>query len=587
MEMQTAGDDMVVMTLIARAAELAPEDPALIDVNGQTVSYIELLRRIEQAGSSLRELGISRQDRVAVVLPNGPGMAETFLSVASAATCAPLNPALTADDYEFYLSDLAASGLVVSSDSPPHAAAVAQSLGIQTIHLDDLRRGGSAPLDDPGHNDDLALILHTSGTTSRPKLVPLTHTNLCTSAANVALSLGLGAADMCLNVMPLFHIHGLIGVLLASIQTGASVICTSGYDDETFSHALLSLNPTWYSAVPTIHQSVLKLASSRPELAGASRLRLIRSSSASLAPTLMQDLEATFDLPVIEAYGMTEAAHQMASNPLPPAPRKPGSVGLAAGPEIAIMDDAGGLLAGGAVGEIVIRGDNVTRGYLDHPQANAEAFTKGWFRTGDQGYIDADGYLHISGRLKELINRGGEKIVPREVDEALLSHPAVTQAVAFAVPHASLGEALVAAVVVDADVTEAALRDHAFTHLAAFKVPSQILLVNAIPKGPTGKLQRIGLHEKLAGELRVEYQAPRNDIEELVCELWQEVLDPEQIGVNDNFFGLGGDSLSGVRLVNRIIERFEVHPAVESVFRAPTVAGQAELIEQLLIEQLQ
>jgi len=210
-------------------------------------------------------------------------------------------------------------------------------------------------------------------------------------------------------------------------------------------------------------------------------------------------MEETFNAPVIESYGMTEAAHQMASNPLPPKERKAGSVGIAAGPEISIMDEAGALLPSGAIGEVVIRGQNVTSGYQNNPEANASAFTNSWFRTGDQGTIDEKGYLRLTGRLKEIINRGGEKISPREVDEILLDHPAVAQAVTFAMPHEKLGEEVAAALVLKEGETstEKEIREFAGQRLADFKVPRRVIFLDEIPKGPTGKLQRIGLAEKL------------------------------------------------------------------------------------------
>jgi acyl-CoA synthetase (AMP-forming)/AMP-acid ligase II len=342
-------------------------------------------------------------------------------------------------------------------------------------------------------------VLHTSGTTSRHKVVPLTHANVCASAANIARSLALTATDRCLNVMPLFHIHGLIAALLASLASGARVICSPGFNALQFFGLVKEHQPTWYTAVPTMHQAILARAERNPEAVKATRLRLIRSSSASLPPTVMLELERVFGAPVIEAYGMTEAAHQMASNPLPPAPRKPGSVGIAAGPEIAIMDEHGGLMARGEIGEVVIRGDNVTPGYANNPAANAAAFAHGWFRTGDQGVLDAEGYLRLTGRLKEIINRGGEKISPREVDEILLEHPAVAQAVTFGVPHDKLGEDVAAAIVLrdGAATTERELKAFAGQRLAAMKVPRQILFVAEIPKGATGKLQRLGLAKLL------------------------------------------------------------------------------------------
>jgi acyl-CoA synthetase (AMP-forming)/AMP-acid ligase II len=228
-------------------------------------------------------------------------------------------------------------------------------------------------------------------------------------------------------------------------------------------------------------------------------LRFIRSSSSALPVPVIAELEAAFGAPVIEAYGMTEAAHQMASNPLPPARRKPGTVGPSAGPEIAIMADDGTLLGAGATGEIVIRGDNVTSGYESNPKANAEAFVNGWFRTGDQGVLDAEGYVSITGRLKEIINRGGEKISPREIDEVLMEHPCVLQVVTFGIPHAKLGEEVGAVVVLreGMEATEQQLREFVAERVADFKVPRKLLFRDEIPKGATGKLQRIGLAQKL------------------------------------------------------------------------------------------
>lgn len=349
------------------------------------------------------------------------------------------------------------------------------------------------------HPEDVAMVLHTSGTTARPKLVPLTHENVCASAQNIATTLALVPDDVCLNVMPLFHIHGLIGALLSSMAGGGAVHCTTGFNAMKFFSWLGEVKPSWYSAVPTMHQTILARASRNQEIVDNNTLRLIRSSSAALPPQVLAELEATFHVPVIESYGMTEAAHQMASNPLPPMARKPGSVGTAAGPEVAIMNEAGDVLPQGEVGEIVIRGANVTAGYACNPEANATAFTDGWFRTGDQGRLDDEGYVFITGRLKEIINRGGEKISPREVDEALLDHPDVAQAVVFGIPHPKLGEEIAAAVVLTSggQATEKDLRSFVAERLADFKTPRKIVILDEIPKGPTGKIQRIGLAKKL------------------------------------------------------------------------------------------
>ena len=343
-------------------------------------------------------------------------------------------------------------------------------------------------------------MLHTSGTTSRPKIVPLSQANVCASARNIRTALAFTARDRGLNIMPLFHIHGLIAGILAPLSAGGRVCCTPGFNALKFFGWMSDARLTWYTAVPTMHQAILGRAARNAEIIAANPLRLIRSSSSSLPPQVMTALEEAFGAPVIEAYGMTEAAHQMASNPLPPRPHYPGCVGLAAGPEIAVVDHDGAPLATGETGEIVIRGDNVMAGYENNAAANAEAFTRqGWFRTGDQGSLSPEGYLTITGRLKEIINRGGEKISPREVDEILMDHPAIAQCVTFAVPHDKLGEEVAVAIVLreDAEASEAEIRAFAASRLAAFKVPAKVLLLDEIPKGATGKLQRIGLARKL------------------------------------------------------------------------------------------
>jgi len=347
--------------------------------------------------------------------------------------------------------------------------------------------------------EDIALVLHTSGTTSRPKIVPLSQRNICASARNIQRSLALTESDRGLNVMPLFHIHGLIAAVLAPLSAGGSVFCTPGFNALKFFGWMEAARPTWYTAVPTMHQAILARARQNTVVIAANKLRFIRSSSSSLPPRVLAELEETFGCPVVEAYGMTEAAHQMACNPLPPGIRKPGTVGRGAGPELAIMDESGSLVAAGVTGEIVVRGDNVTSGYENNARANAEAFTNGWFRTGDQGVQDSDGYVSITGRLKEIINRGGEKISPREIDEVLMDHPAVQQAVTFGIPHEKLGEEVGAAIVLREGMTvgERELRDFVATRVADFKVPRRLIFMDEIPKGATGKLQRIGLAQKL------------------------------------------------------------------------------------------
>ncbi len=502
--------DLTLSSLLAAAADdavaiTAPGRPAL--------TFAGLREQLRRTLSTLNGLGIGRNDRVAIVLANGPEMATCFISAACGVATAPLNPAYRAEEFEFYLSDLNAKALIVEHDSTSPAIEVALKLGVRLIDLRPGEAAGSFELSPRGgagesrptlHGGvarpyDVSMVLHTSGTTSRPKIVPLSQRNLCASARNIARTLQFSAADRGLNIMPLFHIHGLIAGVLAPLAAGSQVFCTPGFNALKFFAWMDEAKPTWYTAVPTMHQAILTRAPKNLDVIARHPLRFIRSSSSSMPPQVIRELEEVFKAPLVEAYGMTEATHQMASNPLPPGVRKPGSVGLAAGPEVAIMGEDGVLLAAGEVGEIVIRGDNVTAGYESNPKANAEAFTNGWFRTGDQGTMDAEGYVSLTGRLKEIINRGGEKISPREVDEVIMDHPAVAQVVCFGMPHPKLGEEVAAAVVLreGQSLTERELQAFVGQHVADFKVPKKVLFMDEIPKGATGKLQRIGLAAKL------------------------------------------------------------------------------------------
>jgi acyl-CoA synthetase (AMP-forming)/AMP-acid ligase II len=492
----------------------AADATAVSAPGGTPLSYRGLRDLAQRTVSALNARGIGRNDRVAIVLDNGPEMATAFVCIGAGTTAAPLNPAYRAEEFEFYLSDLGAKVLVVEQDKASPALEVATRLGIPIVHLSATPQQGAgsfmltfpdalahAAAGRPGaaQADDIALVLHTSGTTSRPKIVPLAQRNVCASARNIRKTLSLSAADRGLSIMPLFHIHGLIAGTLAPLSAGGEICYTTGFNALKFFSWMDQVHPTWYTGVPTMHQAILSRASKNVAVIKANPLRFIRSSSASLPPQVLHELETVFGAPVIESYGMTEAAHQMTSNLLPPGKRKPGSVGVAAGPEVQVIDDQGKPVPAGQTGEVAIRGENVTSGYENNPKANADAFTHGWFRTGDQGVMDAEGYLTITGRLKEIINRGGEKISPREVDEVLMDHPAVQQCVCFAVPHDKLGEDVAAAVVLreGAQATERELRDFVAARLADFKVPRKVLVLAEIPKGATGKIQRIGLAQKL------------------------------------------------------------------------------------------
>jgi acyl-CoA synthetase (AMP-forming)/AMP-acid ligase II len=493
-------------TLLDLLEQQSPDAPAIVVPGGVRLTYRALREQVAAAADELARLGLGRGDRIALVLPNSAEAIVLFLAASTTGTAAPLNAAYKEDEFRFYLEDTRARALVV----PPgqgEAARRAMPAGVALIEgsIDSVgrlvlesqaARDGSRSTSTP-HGDDVALVLHTSGTTSRPKLVPLRQRNLFYSARNIARTYALSPADVALCVMPLFHIHGLMASTMATFASGGTVVVPPKFDPMAFWPVAKEHGATWYSAVPTMHQ--LLLMRNRGELpAGAENLRFIRSSSSALSPETMRQLETAFGAPVLEAYGMTEASHQMASNPLPPGERRAGTVGVATGIEIAIMDEAGALLASGEAGEVVIRGPSIIDGYANNPEANAKSFTAGWFRTGDQGVLDAAGYLSLIGRLKEMINRGGEKIAPREIDDVLLQHPAVGEAVAFGLPHQTWGEEVVAAVVLKAAATEKELIAFARERLADYKVPKKLFIVEKIPRTATGKIQRRTVAESLS-----------------------------------------------------------------------------------------
>jgi acyl-CoA synthetase (AMP-forming)/AMP-acid ligase II len=491
-----------LLDLIAGAAD----HPALVAPGKPALTYGQLRENVAALAERLNSFGLGRGDRIAIVMNNGPELIPAFFAAAMCATAAPLNPRYKQEEFAFYYEDTQAKALI----APPGAAELARAAatpGMLPIDAAPMPDGTLALDAAPGavspqpaslaQSDDVAMILHTSGTTSRPKRVPIRHRNLAASAANIVGTYGLSSADTALCVMPLFHIHGIVASMLSTLASGGTVVCPDGFNALEFWQWVDAYAPTWYSAVPTMHQVVLARAERNAEIVGRHRFRFVRSSSAALPPVVLERMEAMYRVPVLEAYGMTEATHQMASNPPPPRPHKAGSVGVGFGVDVGIMDEAGHLLPQGAKGEVVVRGPNVVDGYENNSEANAAAFAGGWFRTGDQGVIDADGYLSLTGRLKELINRGGEKISPLEIDDVLLRHPAVAEALAFAVPHKSLGEDIHAAVVLKSPASERELREHCAALLADFKVPRVFHILEQLPRGATGKPQRITMAKQL------------------------------------------------------------------------------------------
>lgn len=484
-----------------------PADRTAIIIPEQNlrITYGALRQQVDAVARQLAAAGVKRGDRVGMALSNGLPTIVAFLAAGVAGTAAPLNPAYKEEEFRFYLDDTNAKVLLLPRDGAEEARkAAGDKVPVLVIEMDatgTVSLAGVTPVShlDPPGIDDIALILHTSGSTGRPKRVPLSHANLSISAQNVARHYQLTKDDVSLCVMPLFHVHGLVASTLATLSTGGTVVVPAKFSPLSFWRVARDHNVTWYSAVPTLHQLLLaRVQPGEPKPAGAEKLRFIRSCSASLPPQVMHDLEQAFGAPVLEAYGMTEAAHQMSSNPLPPATRLPGSVGRGTDVQVSIMDDKGTHLKSGERGEVVIKGPNVTKGYENNPEANAASFTDGWFRTGDQGFLDENGYLTLVGRLKELINRGGEKISPREIDEILLQHPAVAEAVCFGVAHPTWGEEVSAAVVLKNPATEAELVAYCKERLSDFKRPKQIHITETIPRTATGKIQRRNVAQAFA-----------------------------------------------------------------------------------------
>jgi acyl-CoA synthetase (AMP-forming)/AMP-acid ligase II len=479
----------------------SPEHPALTVPGGPTISYDSLRRQVYAAGRQLNSFGIRQGDRVGIVLPNGPEFVISFLAASAVAAAVPLNPVYTQEEFKYYLEDIGVKALIISPTSGAEAAEVIPTGGFLIIAISDAIGEVSLVSNSNRHDvhsslaprpEDIALILHTSGTTRRPKRVPITHANIIATVRNIRTTYHLEPGDVSVCAMPFFHVHGLVASLLSTLGSGGTAITPSRFDARVFWSMVTTHRASWYSAVPAMHQALLAWRRRkdilRIPLPGT--LRFIRSCSASLSPKIMKEMERIFEIPVVEAYGMTETAHQSTSNQLPPLKRKEGTVGISTGPNVAIMNAVGSFLQPGRRGEIVIQGQNVMKGYENNPEANSSSFINGWFRTGDEGYLDQEHYLSITGRIKELISRGGEKISPQEIDEILLAHPAVVEAVSFGLPSERYGEEVFAAVVLDKEVSQGELIAYCREHLAPFKVPHELYFVSSIPKTASGKVQR-------------------------------------------------------------------------------------------------
>lgn len=589
MTADTTGPARTIAELLARQARTHADQPALLAPGRPVLTYRDLAERVGTTASALRGLDISRADRVALAVSDRADLAIALLAVMSTAAAVPLDPGCQPAEFGRYLTG--SRTRAVLADAAGAAAESAAALGVPTLGV-----AGGGPESWPSGVDlvsgrlpatgtaagppvlptDHALVFHTSGTTGPQKVVPLRQAAVCLSAADIAADLELTPADRCLNVVPLFHAHGVLTPLLASLSAGASLVCLPRFEADGFFGLLARYRPTWYSAVPTIHHAVLREAAGHRHEPPAPGLRFVRSASAPLPERALRDLERTFRAPVIEAYGMTETTSVIASNPMPPRVRKPGSVGLPVSCEIRVVGADGQPLGAGQVGEVVVRSGKVTAGYDD---ADTSAFVDGWFRTGDLGRFDEDGYLFLAGRTKETINRGGVTVSPFEIDRVLQGHPSVAQAIAFPVPHPTLGEDVAVAIVPrpGTSLTEREVRDYAARHLGRTSVPSRVVVVDTLPKGPTGKVQRLRLHEQLP-QPKETFATPRTELEQTVAGVWCQVLGRDRVGLHDNLFDLGGDSLQATRIAAAVTGATGTAVSPVDVFVCPTVSLLAEFI---------
>jgi acyl-CoA synthetase (AMP-forming)/AMP-acid ligase II/thioesterase domain-containing protein len=572
------------LALDRRASE-TPDALAIVAPGRDPIAYRDLWKHVQTLQNALAGHGVRPSDVTALVLPGGPEFVLAFLAVSGTGACAPLDPALTENEYYSYLSRLGARTLIVSDSQQTPAIRAALSLGVRVLamHSDEtISVVGNADAAIFGRTTEAALLLFTSATTDSPKLVPLTWQNLHAMAIHDSRALELTATDRVLCLMPLFHLHGLATVL-TQMSCGGSVICAAGFEPASFPEWLAEFRPTWFSSSPPLNRAILALAHQHPKTLRGSSLRFIRSGTAALEPQLLTLLEEAVGVPVLNGYGSTETGG-MARNTREH--RKPGSVGRSSGLELGIADPSGNVLPAESEGEIVVRGPSVTSGYLDNPEANQSAFRDGWFRTGDLGRLDRDGFLFITGRLKEQINRGGDKISPQDVEAVLMGHPAVADAAACAIPHATLGEDVAAAVVLreGASASESELREFAARRLAPFKVPRRIVLIDSIPRTSTGKPRRGILSEQLRSQKSLRDSQATSaiaPIERVLIDIWRRVLGVEHIEVRDDFFALGGDSLAVAAMLAQAQQRLQTGTellARVDFFDNPTIQTLARIV---------
>jgi len=571
-----------IARLLEYQAKHRPSAAAILMPGGASIDYETLWCRVRALSFSLHARGMTARSRLAIVMPNGPDMAVTLLGVSSICTALPLNPKSTRDEFAQYLKLLQADGVIVGGDDDIPARAAANEVGVSVFDVcPDEQSDCDADVKYAG-GDDVAMVLLTSGSTGSPKRVPLTHANIFASVRDIVTSLKLTDKDCALCMWEQFHIGGLVDLLLAPLAAGGSVLVGPGFGVREFFELLEIRRPTWFQAVPASLHEINNDAQQRGIKRVDSPLRFIRSVAAALPPATRERISELFHVPVVQTFGMTEASPLITSTPLPPESAKDGSVGKAITTEVAIVNDQGDQLPSGSIGEVVIRGPNIMSGYENDLEANRDAFLNGWFRTGDIGCLDSDGELFLKGRSRELINRGGEKVWPVEIDEILIQHPAITQAAAFPIFHRVLGEDVAVAVVCrpDAPLSAMDVRRFLAERLSSFKVPRRVFFMDALPRGPTGKVKRHELSTMYLHSCVKDDIAPESITEHKLAGIWSEILQLPRVGVEDDFFDLGGDSLSGMRLLAAIEKEFGVRLAENILFQLSTIRNLVPLLNK-------
>jgi acyl-CoA synthetase (AMP-forming)/AMP-acid ligase II len=580
--------------LLAIAAR-SPDAAALYAPARTTGTFGDLAAQIAYVRDTLAAWNIAPGDVVTGVAGAREEMAGLCATLCAQSTFAPLSAHLSVEHYSDLLDRLRPHAVFVPDRADHALAGAARARGLRIVRVVpdaalpvgryrlELVDRAAANVPPPRSLAGLAYLLVTSGTTGRPKLVPGHHRQQVMRAQIMARWLDYSPSDRTVHIVPMHMGHGLRASLMDVLLSGASVVCLPEGDVTAFVQGLEQFRPTCLSAGFTVYRQLLARG---PELASQLRaylLRFARAGSGRLEPEEVDALEQLFEAPLLVSYSSTETC-AISHDPLPPAQRRRGAAGLPVACELRVLDAANRIVEDGSAGELVVRGPLVCSGYVDDAELTARSFVDGWFRTGDAGRIDGDGYVYITGRIKELINRGGEKISPREIDRVLETVPGVEEAATFGVPHATLGEEIVAAIVraSGADLDEASVLAHARARLGPSRVPRAIHFVDQLPRTETGKLSRAALAARAwhDGRHDAPTQLPASALEAELAALWMPFVRNTQLRREDDFFLAGGDSLGGARLLMRVRATYGVTLKMSSLFgEAATIAGMARVIE--------